>query len=87
MQSYVLPWFSKDWRDLLRCCYFAKSAGLLGDRAREGNVSAYYPAIVWLRLEQPSMPQRALERRLHLHLRTLDEGEVQVLDGGVALVG
>jgi hypothetical protein len=40
-----------------------------------------------LRLEQPAMAQRALKRRLHLHLAKLPDREAEVLDGGVALIG
>lgn len=34
-----------------------------------------------LRLQYPLVPQRALERRLHLHVPELRDGEVQVLHG------
>jgi hypothetical protein len=33
------------------------------------------------------MPKRPLQRRSHLHLAELNDGKVQLLDGGVALVG
>ena len=39
-----------------------------------------------LSLEQPAVPQRPLQRRLHLHVAQLCDGEVEVLDGGVVLV-
>jgi len=34
-----------------------------------------------LRLQQPPTPQRPLQRRLHLHVLELGDGEVEVLDG------
>ena len=40
-----------------------------------------------LRLQQPTMPQRPLQRRLHLHVAQLGDGEVEVLDGRNMLVG
>ena len=39
-----------------------------------------------LRLQQPAVPQRPLQRRLHLHVAQLGDSEVEVLDGGVVLV-
>ncbi len=40
-----------------------------------------------LRLQQPTSPQRPLQCGLHLHVLELGDGEVEVLDSGVALVG
>jgi hypothetical protein len=39
------------------------------------------------RRQQASAPKRTLQRRLHLHVAELGDGEVEVLDGGVMLVG
>ncbi len=36
-------------------------------------------------LQQPSPPQCTLQRRLHLYVLELGDGEVEVLDGGVVL--
>ena len=33
------------------------------------------------------MPQRTLQRRLHLHVLELGDSEVEVLYGGIALIG
>src|SRR5688572_7047702 len=38
-------------------------------------------------LQQPAVPQRPLQRRLHLHVTQLGDSEVEVLDRDGALVG
>ncbi len=39
---------------------------------------------VTVSLQQPPSPQRPLKRGLHLHVLGLGDGEVEVLNGGVA---